>query len=217
MFQNLPIVTRSLLLANIVVYLLQQWLGDALLVHFALWPLGPDQAVQTDSGVLMVGFRLWQLVSYAFLHGSVTHIFFNMLALYMFGGTIERTLGTRRYAIYYLICLLAAALAQLAVMRWLLHSGFFPTLGASGAIFGLLLAFGVMYPREKIYFMLIPVPIPAWLFVILYALAELLFGVTQTLSGVAHFAHLGGMLGGYVVLQYWRGRLPVKPAQLLWR
>ena len=212
---NLPIATKVLLALNVLVYLLQQVWHDPLLVHAALWPLGPDQMAQTATGVVAVGFRPWQLISYAFMHGSVTHILFNMLALWMFGGTIERTLGTPRFVIYYFVCLVCAGLAQLAVTAWFLP-GFYPTLGASGAVFGLLLAFGVFYPKEKVYFMLIPVPLPAWLFVTLYALAELLFGVTHTQAGVAHFAHLGGMLGGWLLLQYWRGRLPLKPATTLW-
>jgi membrane associated rhomboid family serine protease len=209
---DLPPVTRNLLIANIAVYLLQQFMGTTLLIHFALWPLGPDRMGDDFS----VGFRAWQVISYAFMHGGITHLLFNMIALFMFGGTIERTLGARDYTIYYFVCLIVAALAQLMVMYWF-PNGFYPTLGASGAIFGLLLAFGMMYPHEKVMLILLPIPMPAWLFVIGYAAIELFLGVTGTQSGVAHFAHLGGMVGGYVLIQYWRGKFPIKPKRRLMR
>ena len=214
---HLPPVTRNLLIANIAVYLLQLWLGDTLLAHFALWPWGPDQWAQTVDGVVAVGFRPWQLVTYAFMHGGTTHILFNMIALYMFGGPIERLFGRREFLVYYFVCLIVAALAQLAVIHFFTPDKFYPTLGASGAIFGLLLAFGMMYPHEKVMLIFLPIPMPAWLFVIGYAAVELVLGVTGTQAGVAHFAHLGGMLGGYLLIQYWRGRLPVKPTRRLMR
>jgi membrane associated rhomboid family serine protease len=214
---RLPPVTRNLLIANVVVFLLQQVMGDYLVAHFALWPLGPDQMAQGDDGnVIAVGFRLWQLVTYAFMHGGFTHIFFNMFALYMFGGTIERTFGARNFTVYYFVCLLVAALAQLAVVKYYTH-GFEPTLGASGAIFGLLLAFGMLYPQEKMMLIFLPIPIPAWLFVIGYGAVELVLGVTGRQADVAHFAHLGGMLGGFLMIEYWRGKLPIKPKRRLMR
>lgn len=213
---DIPVVTRNLLIANIVVFLLQQAFGDQLLQYFALWPWGPDQMFQAGQGVVSIGFRPWQLVTYAFMHGGFTHILFNMFALYMFGGTIERTFGTRNFLIYYFVCAIVAGFAQLLVVQWFTH-GFYPTLGASGAIFGLLLAFGMMFPHEKVMLMFLPVPMPAWLFVTGYAAVELFMGVTGTQAGVAHFAHLGGMVGGYVLIEYWRGKLPIKPKRLLSR
>ena len=213
---NLPPVTRNLLIANIVIFLLQQMFGDAILQFFALWPWGPDHVARTAHGLVSVGFRPWQVITYAFLHGGVEHILFNMFALFMFGGTIERTFGARNYLIYYLVCAVFAAVAQLLVVHWFTH-GFYPTLGASGAIFGLLLAFGMLYPHEKVMLIFLPVPMPAWLFVIGYAAVELVLGVTGTEAGVAHFAHLGGMIGGYVLIQYWRGKLPIKPNRQLRR
>jgi membrane associated rhomboid family serine protease len=213
---DLPTVTRNLLIANVAVFLLQQVMGEALLTHFALWPWGPDQLAQGADGVVSVGFRPWQLVTYAFMHGSVLHLFSNMLALFMFGGQIERVFGTRNFIIYYFVCLLMAAVAQLLVVKWF-TGGFYPTLGASGAIFGILLAFGMLFPHEKMILIFLPIPISAWLFVTLYALAELYMGVTGTQAGVAHFAHLGGMLGGFILIQYWRGKLPIKPQRRLWR
>ncbi|EIL94745.1 rhomboid family intramembrane serine protease [Rhodanobacter spathiphylli] len=201
---DLPPVTRNLLIANVAVFLLQQVMGQVLLLNFALWPLG--------SGL----FGVWQIVTSAFMHGSLTHIAFNMIALYMFGGTIERTFGARNFTLYYFVCAISASLLQLAVL-WFFPGQVGPTLGASGAIFGLLLAFGVLYPQEKVMLIFLPIPMPAWLFVSLYAAAELTMGVTGIEPGVAHFAHLGGMLGGIVLIQYWRGRLPWKPRRRLLR
>jgi membrane associated rhomboid family serine protease len=201
---DLPPVTRNLLIANVAVFLLQQVMGQALLMNFALWPLG--------SGL----FGVWQVVTSAFMHGSLAHIAFNMIALYMFGGTIERTFGARNFTIYYFVCAISASLLQLAVL-WFFPGQVGPTLGASGAIFGLLLAFGMLYPQEKVMLIFLPIPMPAWLFVSLYAAAELTMGVTGIEPGVAHFAHLGGMLGGIVLIQYWRGRLPWKPRRRLLR
>jgi membrane associated rhomboid family serine protease len=214
---RLPPITLNLLIANIVVFLLQQVMGDTLVAHFALWPWGPDQLAQAQDGsVIAIGFRLWQLVTYGFMHGGYAHIFFNMFALYMFGGAIEQTFGSRNFTLYYFVCLVMAALTQLLVVKYFTH-GFEPTLGASGAIFGLLLAFGMLYPHEKLMLIFLPIPIPAWLFVIGYGAVELLLGVSGWQPDVAHFAHLGGMLGGFLMIEYWRGKLPIKPKRRLMR
>lgn len=207
---DLPPVTRALLIANIAVYLVQMLTGEFMVVHFALWPLGPSQYAD------VAGFQPWQLVTYSFLHGGLTHIAFNMLALWMFGGPIERLFGSRPFAIYYFVCVIGAAVAQLLVVRYF-TGGFYPTLGASGGVFGLLLAFGMMYPHSRIMLLFPPIPMPAWLFVLGYGAVELVLGVTGTQAGVAHFAHLGGMAIGFVLIQYWRGKLPVKPRRILMR
>jgi membrane associated rhomboid family serine protease len=206
---QVPPVTRALLLANVAVFLLQQVTGNLLVIHFALWPLGPSPYDD------FAGFQFWQVVTYGFLHGGVTHILFNMLALWMFGGTIEQLFGPRPFALYYFVCVIGAALTQLAVMHFF-PTGYFPTLGASGGIFGLLLAFGMLFPHERIllYF---AIPIPAWLFVTGYGATELFLGVTGHQEGVAHFAHLGGLAFGFVLIQYWRGKFPVKPRRILMR
>ena len=193
----LPTVTRALLVANVIVYGLQ-WLTGPLLEQFlALWPLSSGQSPGAGH------FQLWQPVTYAFLHGSPQHLFFNMLALYMFGGDVERLLGTRRYAVYYFACVLGAAAAQLFVMS---RAAGPPqaTLGASGGVFGLLLAFGMAFPKRRILLLFPPIPMPAWLFVTLYGVLELTLGVTGTNDGVAHFAHLGGMAAGFVLLTHWK-------------
>jgi membrane associated rhomboid family serine protease len=190
----IPPLTKALLIANVVIYLAEGVAEEALVGLFALWPIGP-------------GFAPWQLVTYSFLHGSLLHLFFNMLALYMFGSDIERVFGRRRYLAYYLTCVLVAALMQLLVSA-LSPGPAYPTLGASGGVFGILLAFALYFPHRIIMLIFPPIPMPAWLFVMLYGLIELYLGVTGTQAGVAHFAHLGGMLGGFMTIQYWRGRWP---------
>jgi membrane associated rhomboid family serine protease len=194
MSPSLPPVTRALILINVGVFLLEQWAGDALIQWCALWPLASRE------------FEPWQLLSYAFLHDprTIAHVFFNMFALYMFGGTLERYWGGRRLLIFYLVCAISAGLTQLAVQQ-LAGGDAGPTIGASGAVFGILLAFAWYFPRQRVavYFI---VPMPAWLFVTIYGLVELFFGVTGSQQGVAHFAHLGGMLGGVLCILYWRAR-----------
>ena len=207
---DLPPVTRVLLVANIAVYLLQMLSGDTLIIHFALWPLGASPYGD------LVGFQPWQLVTYGFLHGSLTHLAFNMFALWMFGGAIERLFGARPFALYYFVSVIGAAVTQLAVIHFF-TGGFYPTLGASGGIFGLLLAYGMMYPHARILLLFPPIPMPAWLFVIGYGAVELVLGITGTKAGVAHFAHLGGMAFGFVMIEYWRGKLRIKPRRILMR
>jgi len=192
MFPALPPATRALILVNVAVFLLQQVTHPFMEQWFALWPLA--------SGL----FHPWQLLTYGFLHGGWPHIFFNMFALFMFGGELERYWGPRRLVGYYLVCVLAAGVTQLAVQGASATTG--ATLGASGGVFGVLLAFAWYFPRRRLFVIPIPIPLPAWLFVTLYALLELLFGVTGTEPGVAHFAHLGGLLGGALCILYWRAR-----------
>src|SRR3569832_238829 len=209
---RLPPVTLALLVANIVIYLLQQGAGDTFLVDFALWPLGAHQVAQLDNGsVARIGFLPWQIVTYSFLHGNFTHIAFNMLALWMFGGPVEEVLGARRYTIYYFTCGIGAACAQLAVLALFQSGHVYPTVGASGGVFGLLLAFAVFYPQARIAFMFVPVPVTAPLFVIGFMVIELVLGITGTQAGVAHFAHLGGALIGFVLIRFWHVRTPRTP------
>ncbi|MEM7054616.1 MAG: rhomboid family intramembrane serine protease [Pseudomonadota bacterium] len=167
-----------------------------------LWPVAtPEQLRFPDGSVRDTSFGLWQLVSYGFLHGGIGHLFFNMFALYMFGLPIEQAWGTRRFVIFYLVCLVGAGLVQLLTMA--ITGSIIPTIGASGAIFGLLLAFGMMYPNQRIMLLIPPIPIRAKYFVIGYGLLTLFFGITGTAAGIAHFAHLGGMLFGLGLILYW--------------
>lgn len=197
MYFSIPPATWALLITNGVVFLLEQVIGDPLFIWFGLWPLGGAPAAGT------AGFLPWQLVTYSFLHGSLLHLFFNMLALYMFGSEIERVVGQRRYLAYYFTCVVTAAAAQLMVSA-VSGGPAYPTVGASGGVFGLLLAFGMYFPRRTVMLLFPPIPMPAWLFVIVYGALELYLGVTGTQAGVAHFAHLGGMLGGYLMIRHWR-------------
>jgi membrane associated rhomboid family serine protease len=198
----IPPATWSLIIINSVVFILQFVGGDALFANFALWPTGASQLSELEG----VGFEPWQLVTYSFLHGGIMHLALNMLALYMFGSDIERLFGQRRYLTYYFVSVIAAAITQLVVAN--ATGSHYPTVGASGGVFGLLLAYGIYFPRRMIMLLFPPIPMPAWLFVIVYAGIELYLGVTGTQAGVAHFAHLGGMLGGILMLRYWRRRPP---------
>lgn len=192
----MPPVTTALIVANIAVFFLQQ-VAPSLQFLFALWPLG---TAQVSGG--QANFQPWQLVSYGFLHADLFHLAFNMYGVYMFGSALELVVGARRYLSYYFVCVIAAALVQLLFAR--LSGGFYPTVGASGGVFGLLLAYAVYFPRNKLMLLFLPMPIPARVFVLIYATLELFLGVTGTQSGVAHFAHLGGLVGGAVMLFYWR-------------
>ena len=215
---RLPPVTLALLIALAAGYGLQLLLGDGFSAPLALWPLGPHVLLPQGGGVDSVGFEIWQLVSYGFLHGSGLHLAFNAFALYMFGSPIEQLWGSRPFLVYYLVCVVGAALAQLATQAWLMPDGpMIPTVGASGGVFGLLLAFGMMYPHQRVLLLFPPIPMPAWLFVIGYGVLELVLGLSQPGSNVAHFAHLGGMAIGFVLIQYWRGKLPWRPRRILMR
>ena len=182
-----PPVSLSIIFACAAVFLMGN-LSPAL----ALWPL--------QSG----HFGPWQLLSYAFLHGSFNHIFFNMFGVWMFGLQLERSWGSRRFTLFYLVCVAGAGITQLVVQQ--LSGSFWPTIGASGAVFGLLLAYGVMWPENRVMLLFLPVPIKAKWFVLIYGAVELLFGVTQTMPNVAHFAHLGGLLFGAGLLWRWGWR-----------
>jgi len=188
---------KSLIVANVLVFVLQGLSKGALDELFALWPL---QAIDGQ-----VYFHFWQIFTYAFLHstGNITHLLFNMLALWMFGTEIERYVGPRRLLACYFASVVTAALSQLFVPM-LFGAPPAPTIGASGGVFGLLLAYAYLFPKRKVIPLIPPIPMPAWLFATLYAGIELFLGVTGTLSGVAHFAHLGGMVGSAVIIMQWR-------------
>jgi membrane associated rhomboid family serine protease len=202
MLGAIPPVTRALLAANIAVYLAQGFADESLVVWFALWPFGSPAFTGPETPA---GFLPWQVVTYSFLHGNPLHLMVNMLGLFMFGSEVERVLGDRRMVSYYLVSVLTAALAQL-IMSALASGPPYPTVGASGGVFGLLLAYGMFFPHRMVMLIFPPIPMPARVFVIFYAALELYLGVTGTQAGVAHFAHLGGMLGGFLMLRRWRRR-----------
>lgn len=198
-------INNLLILINVAVFGLQQLVGPEMLVWFAQWPLRDSPY---GEGSL---FRPWQLLTYGFMHGSLMHLFFNMFGLYTIGEPIERLFGRWRYLSYYLVCVAGAAAFHMIVTS-IADLPYNPMVGASGALFGVLLAFGMAFPHQKLMLMFLPIPISAWLFVTLYGAGELYMGVTQTLEGVAHFAHLGGMLTGFVMICYWRAQAR-RPAQ----
>lgn len=175
-----------LILANVVCYVLGLIMSPALEVSLALWPLRG-------------GFMPWQLVSYAFLHANFAHLAVNMFGLWMFGRDVEALLDKAGMFKLYFVSVVSAAVTQLLVAG--VSSDQYATVGASGGVFGILLAYAVYFPRRMIVLLFPPIPLPAWLFVSLYAVFELILGVTGTDAGVAHFAHLGGMVGAYAVVR----------------
>ena len=182
-----PPVSIGIIVVCVIVFLLQN-----ISAQLALWPLYTDY------------FQPWQLITYAFLHGGFNHLFFNMFALWMFGLPVERVWGSLRFAQYYFVCVLGAGAIQLLVQY--MSGNVYPTIGASGAVFGLLLAYGVMWPNAKLFLIFFPVPIKAKWFVLIYGGAELIFGVTGAMPQVAHYAHLGGLFFGAGLLWRWGWR-----------
>lgn len=203
MFPRLPTVTKALLIANGVLFLLQWVLSDATFAPLMLWPIGDGGFDPFSPGQ---NFQPWQLLTYGFLHGGFSHLFFNMLALFMFGAPLEQTWGEKRFLTYYLVCIAGAGVCQLLV-GWLASSSA-PVLGASGGVFGLLLAYGMLFPNQRVMLLFPPIPMKARTFVIVFGAMELVFGFTGWQPGVAHFAHLGGMLFGWLLIRYWRGQSP---------
>ena len=204
---SIPPVTRNLLFINIILFMVQQLVaqrgGDVLADLFGLhFFLAPD-------------FRLWQVVTYMFLHGSWSHVLLNMFSLWMFGRIIEQTMGQRRFLIYYFICGVGAALCQ---ELWQLGQYHFAhtsvtndlnswkTIGASGACYGVLLAFGMTFPEERIMLLFPPIPMKAKYFVVGYALIEV-FSAFYSNGNIAHFAHLGGMFFGWLYFRSWRRKI----------
>lgn len=184
----LPTAVKNLLIINVIFFLGTILLEREGLLNITnsliLWPLQSGR------------FAIWQPLTYMFMHSGFDHLLFNMFALWMFGYVLENLWGTKRFLIYYFACGLGAAAITLAL-------GLGPTLGASGAVYGILLAFGMTFPEEQIYLYFL-VPIKAKWFVIGYAAIELFEGVFRSYDGIAHFAHLGGMLVGLLILLLWR-------------
>jgi len=183
-----PPAVKHLLIINLLAFvaLSTPVVSEYLFTYGALWPIGSGR------------FGVWQLISYMFLHAGFGHIFFNLFALWMFGQAIENFWGTNRFVIYYFLTGIGAAL-----LHMLIGGGGAPTLGASGAVYGILLAFGMMFPNRPIMLLFPPIPIKAKYFVAIFGAIELISGLTRANSGVAHFAHLGGMLVGFILIKYW--------------
>lgn len=187
----LPPAVKNLLIINIIVFLGTYLIGDPMYQLFALFPIGSPF------------FRWWQFVTHMFMHGNFAHIFFNMWSLFVFGPLLERLWGSKKFLIFYFVCGLGAALChELVLMTQPLSN--IPTVGASGAIYGLLLGFGMLYPNYVLTLVFPPVSLKAKWFVIIFAGIELLTGILGTNDGVAHFAHLGGMLFGLILILIWK-------------
>ena len=222
-FSSIPPVTKNLIIINVLM-----WLSTIVFRNAGIVDLDQYLALHHYRAS---NFGVWQLLTCMFMHDtslgfrSFAHIFFNMFNLWMFGGLIERRLNNKRYLFYYLTCGIGAALVQLIVWHFELapvvaatQAGqiivdsegqqltleMFTTLGASGAVFGILLAFGMLFPNLKMYVIPFPFPVKAKWMILGYGVLEFLFDVSGTMSGVAHFAHLGGMLAGVVLLLYWK-------------
>jgi membrane associated rhomboid family serine protease len=189
---TIPNVIFALLIANGLVFALQQVNAQFMFINFALWPATDPRSP----------FMPWQLLTYGFLHGNTTHIFFNMFGLWMFGRDIERFMGSQRFLIYFIVCVVGAGIVQLIVAG--IQGGLYPTVGASGGVFGVLLAYGLTFPNRIVVPLFPPIPMRAITFVFIYGGLELYLGVSGGSPGVANFAHLGGMLFGFLLIQYWR-------------
>ena len=220
-FSFLPLVVKNLLIINGLLYL-----ADIVMARYGI-DLGNILGLHF---FMASDFHAYQLFTYMFMHGNFSHLFFNMFALWMFGNTLENIWGSKRFLLYYILCGLGAGLVQEGVqyIEYVVtlsqyqnvnmgggqiipmaeYLNYMTTVGASGAIYGLLLAFGMMFPNSMIYLYFF-VPIKAKWFVIGYAVIELLTGVFSNGDHVAHFAHLGGMLVGLIILLIWKkkGRL----------
>ncbi len=195
---RVPPMIKWLLIANGLGFLAEIYAYQPVLLNFALWPIGSPAEVP--------GFQVWQLFTYGFLHGGFGHLFFNMFGLWMFGRILEQVWGQKRFLIYYLVCVVGAGVIQLLTLMFMSPDQVYPTLGASGGVFGILLAFGMMFPNARVMLLIPPIPMTAKWLVVGYGALELFFGVTGTQAGVAHFAHLGGMAFGFVLITYWRNQ-----------
>lgn len=189
----IPDVIFVLLILNGLAYAGQFLLPPSIWGYLMLWPLGEGSP-----------FMPWQLLTYGFLHdpNGLNHILFNMFGLWMFGRDIERSMGAMRFLTYYLTCVIGAGIVQLVVAT--MTGSMSPTLGASGGVFGILLAYGMAFPNRTVMLLFPPIPMKAKYFVLIYGAMTLFFGFSGYSPGVAHFAHLGGMLFGFGLIMYWR-------------
>ena len=194
---NTPRVTRNLIIINIIIFvatvLAERVMHNDIFGRlFALYPISSPF------------FRFWQPVTYMFMHGGIWHILFNMYTLYIFGSVVERMIGEKKFLIFYFICGLGAAALQLAVQS--IQGSFACTVGASGAIYGLLIAYAMLFPQSKLTLIFPPVTLSAKWMVIVFAGIEILTSIGPLDDGIAHLAHLGGMLFGWLLIKYWKSK-----------
>jgi membrane associated rhomboid family serine protease len=208
MLSRLPPVTKALLLANVLVYVLQLLVPENYLMPFKLWPI----ALDADPFSPTASFMPWQLVTYAFMHGDPLHIAMNLICLLMFGAELESYWGSRRFLVFYAVCAIGAGLCQLGVATLMLSQNgwLYTSLGASGGVFGLLAGYAMEFPDRRVGLMFLPVMMKARTLVIIFAVAQLLLAFSGLETGEAHFAHLGGMLFGWLLIRRWRRPRPPK-------
>ncbi len=205
---KMPPAVKYLLLANVICYVL------SLMAPHVQYGGYSESMLNALFGLFYVGsvnFAPYQFVTYMFLHGGFSHLFFNMFALWMFGRVMEQVWGTKRFLLYYFVCGIGAGIVQEIGQLAGLIPTYAMTIGASGAVYGMLLAFGMTFPNERLFIIPIPFPIKAKYFVMFYALVEIIEGFSAR-DGVAHFAHLGGMLFGLLLILYWRKQIKRKAA-----
>ncbi|MDQ2069426.1 rhomboid family intramembrane serine protease [Natronospira bacteriovora] len=194
-WSNFPPVVTGVMASCVIVFMMQLSNFNWMVEHFALW------------GANTPYFQPWQLLSSAFLHGGYLHLFVNMLALWMFGVQIENVWGWRRFFVFYFFCVIGASVVQLLVASAAAADGnIYPTVGASGGVFGILLAFGLMFPNQRIVLLIPPIPMKAKWFVVLFGAFSLFAGLTGAMGSIAHFAHLGGMVFGLILMVWWGWR-----------
>ncbi|MGL5893954.1 MAG: rhomboid family intramembrane serine protease [Bacteroidales bacterium] len=211
-WDSFPAVTKNIIIINLLV-----WLGSVTLPSILAQKFGIRFDPTDMLGLHYVGsekFNLAQFFTYMFMHdtSSIGHVFFNMFSVFMFGRTLELVMGRKIFLLYYLLTGVGAAIVQQIVWAYMgvggsMYVDYFVTVGASGSVFGILLAFGMLFPQTPLYLMFIPVPIKAKYFVIFYGLFELFMGVRGTGDGIAHWAHLGGMIFGYLFIMQWKKRV----------
>ena len=209
-----PPVVLNLIIANFVVFIATM-LYDKNMLYENFSMFNVDYRCLGETGMTL--FEPWQPLTYMFMHGGFSHLFFNMFSLWMFGRALELDMGWKRFLIYYIVCGVGAAIFQMGIAQidlshlevgsdeWLIYMET-PTVGASGAVFGLLLAFGMLHPNAIISLIFPPISMKAKWFVVIYGALELFLGVSEMVPGVAHFAHLGGMFWGWLLLLWWRHR-----------
>lgn len=190
----MPPATQWLIIANVLAFVAEQAGSARLIDAFALWidPAAPFAVVLRAP---------WQLLTYSLLHANLVHLGLNMWGLWMFGSAVEQVWEPRRVVAAYVASVLTGALGNLAAVA-VLGGGGGPMIGASAGVFGLMLCYALMFPHQRVMLLFPPIPMSARTMAIGYAAIELFFGVTGTESGVAHFAHLGGLVGGWLVWRY---------------
>lgn len=208
MLSTLPPATRNLLILIAVVFVGQQIWPEQMLAWFGLWPdVGPIR-VTPGPPPIFAQFELWQFFSHGFLHGGVAHLMLNGLALLMFGPPLERLWGGFRLTVFFALCVIGGGIAQWLWVGVPTGNEVSVTLGASGGVFGVLVAYALKFPRARVMLLFPPVPMPAWLLVVLFAVVSTVLGVTGAAAGIAHFAHLGGMVTGVLIYlvaaRHWR-------------